>query len=123
MRKPSFNVVLALATATAAVFAATASADSRVSVSTGYVRQDGGSDNVISTCSSSNQATGSNLRQQNEPAVAIDPADPSFIVASANDYCGIPTIGDAWQGIYTSTNGGGTWTDPLLAPHPDAPSG
>src|SRR5215831_5862472 len=86
--------------------AAAASGDSRVSVSTGYVRQDGGSDTVISTCSSTDTATGSNLRQQNEPAVAIDPLDPTFIVASANDYCGVPTIGDAWQGIYTSTTSG-----------------
>src|SRR5262249_61087662 len=83
--------------------AAAASGDSRVTVSSGYVRQDGGSDNVITTCSSSNTATGSKLRQQNEPAVAIDPLSPSFIVASANDYCGIPTIGDASQRIYTST--------------------
>ncbi len=103
--------------------ASAASADSRITVSTGYVRQDGGSDNVISTCSSSDPATGSNLRQQNEPAVAIDPLDTSFVVASSNDYCGIPTIGDAWQGIYTSTNSGSSWTDSLLPGYPGDTSG
>ena len=100
--------------------AAAALGDSRVTVSTGYVRQDGGTDTVISTCSSSNTATGANLRQQNEPAVAIDPLDSSFIVASANDYCGIPTFGDAWQGIYISSNGGATWTDSLLPGYPSS---
>jgi hypothetical protein len=103
--------------------AATASADSRVTVSTGYVRQDGGSDSVISTCSSSNTATGSNRRQQNEPAVAIDPGATSFIVASSNDYCGVPSFGDAFQGIYTSTNGGSSWTDSLLPGYPGDTSG
>lgn len=102
-------------------FLAAASAafgDSRVTGSGGYVRQDGGTDTVISTCSNSDPSSGANLRQQNEPAVAIYPGNTSFIVASANDYCGIPTIGDAWQGIYTSGDGGSTWTDSLLAGYP-----
>jgi hypothetical protein len=114
------------ATVLSMTFLAAASAafgDSRVTVSSGYVRQDGGTDTVISTCSSADPANGSNLRQQNEPAVAIDPGSPNFIVASANDYCGVPTIGDAWQGIYTSSDGGSTWTDSLLAGYPGDTSG
>jgi hypothetical protein len=116
-------VVAAAAAALVLVAAAVASADSRVTTGSGYVRQDGGTDNVISTCSSSDPATGASLRQQNEPAVAVDPADPSFIVASSNDYCGVPTIGDAWQGIYTSTDGGTTWKDSLLPGYPGDTSG
>jgi len=96
MRKLPPTIALALATCASAFFAATASGDSRVTVSTGYLRQDGGpADPAISTCSSSNTATGASRRQQNEPPIAIDPLDPSFIVASSNDYCGLPTLGDA----------------------------
>jgi hypothetical protein len=105
------------------VAAVAASADSRVTTGSGYVRHDGGSDTVIATCSNADPAAGSTVRQQNEPAVAIDPGDPSFIVASSNDYCGVPTIGDAWQGIYTSTDGGTSWTDSLLPGYPGDSSG
>jgi hypothetical protein len=117
--------LVALAACVLVAFAAAAAAlgDSRVTVSTGYVRQDGGTDTVISTCSSSNSSSGSNLRQQNEPAVAIDPLDTSFIVASANEYCSLPTTGDAFQGIYTSTDGGSNWTDSLLPGYPGDTSG
>jgi hypothetical protein len=103
--------------AVALVGAAGASADSRVTKSS-YTRQDGASrDGTLAKCSSTT-ATGGGLRQQNEPAVAIDPLDPSFIVASSNDDCGVPVFGDAWQGIYTSTNNGVDWTDSLLPGYP-----
>src|SRR5712691_4187553 len=110
-------VTAAALAAVALAAAAVAAADSRVTISS-YTRQDGASaDGTLATCSSTSPTRGG-LRQQNEPAVAIDPGDTSFIVASANDYCGVPSFGDAWQGIYTSTNGGGSWSDSLLPGYP-----
>jgi hypothetical protein len=119
----AFLAIAASVAVATLVVAGAASADSRVTVSSGYVRQDGGTDNVISACSSTDPAAGASLRQQNEPAVAIDPNSPSFIVASSNDYCGVPSFGDAWQGIYTSTDGGSSWTDSLLPGYPGDTSG
>jgi len=64
---------------------------------------------------------------QNEPAVAVDPNNPSRVVAAANDYvtrtwsCTIgvtpcSALGDAYSGTYYSNDGGSTWccvsTDP-----------
>ncbi len=40
--------------------------------------------------------------------------DPSVWTAGSNDYCTVPTAGDAWAGFYRSTNGGSNWTDSLL---------
>jgi hypothetical protein len=86
----------------------------RVTVDQGssYVSADqlaGGSytDGVLSRC-------GVDRRMQNEPTLAIDPRDPSVWTAGSNDYCTVPTAGDAWAGFYRSTNGGSNWTDSLL---------
>lgn len=57
---------------------------------------------------------------QNETAIAIDPANPNRIVASANDYVartwacdvsGTPcsALGDGYSGTYYSNDGGATW--------------
>src|SRR5207248_7350068 len=47
---------------------------------------------------------GTDKRQNNEPTLAIDPRNTSVWAAGSNDYCTIPTVGDAWAGIYRSTN-------------------
>jgi hypothetical protein len=60
------------------------------------------------------QRCGTDRRQQNEPTLAIDPRDPSVWASGSNDYCTIPTTGDAWAGFYRSTKGGSAWTDSLL---------
>jgi hypothetical protein len=65
------------------------------------------SDSVLSRCSS-------DRRQQNEPTLAIDPRNSAVWVSGANDYCTVPTVGDAWAGFYRSSDGGATWTDSLL---------
>ncbi len=67
----------------------------------------GYTDGVLSRC-------GVDRRMQNEPTLAIDPRDHSIWTAGSNDYCAIPTVGDAWAGFYRSTNGGGRWADSLL---------
>ena len=86
----------------------------RVTVDQGstYVSADqlaGGSytDGVLARC-------GVDRRMQNEPTLAIDPRNHSIWAAGSNDYCAVPTAGDAWAGFYRSTNGGSTWVDSLL---------
>jgi hypothetical protein len=76
-----------------------------------YVRQDGGTDAVITRCSTDN-------RQQNEPTVSVSPTNPSLMTAGANDYCTVPTTTDAWAGFYYSADGGASWTDSLLPGYP-----
>ena len=77
-----------------------------------YVSADqlaGGSytDAVLARC-------GIDRRMQNEPTLAIDPRNTSVWSAGSNDYCTVPTAGDAWAGFYRSADGGATWTDSLL---------
>jgi hypothetical protein len=92
----------------------TAGANVRVTVDAGstYKSADqlaGGSytDGVLQRC-------GVDRRMQNEPTLAIDPRNASVWSAGSNDYCTVPTAGDAWAGIYHSTDSGQTWTDSLL---------
>lgn len=83
-----------------------------------YVRQDGSTDAVIASCSDDSPGTSAGgHRQQNEPSVAVKPDEPGFVVAAANDYCVVPSFGDAWQGIYTS-EGGGAFVNSLLPGYP-----
>jgi hypothetical protein len=104
-------------------FSAAAVADVKITDQATYVRQDGGSDAVIVSCGSdaTTPTPGGDAggeRQANEPAVAVRPGEPKFVVASSNDYCTVPFTLDAWQGIYVSKNGGGSWTDSLLPGYP-----
>jgi hypothetical protein len=106
-----------------------AAADVRVT-SHPYVRAGGGSDLTIASCSSTASDPepdaavpepgdeGAALRQQNEPAAAVDPSNPRHMTAGSNDYCTSATIGDVWAGFYYSADGGGTWTDSLLPGYP-----
>ena len=67
--------------------------------------------------------------RQNEPAVAIDPRDPSVIIGSSNDYCGVYNrtsssgtplpVGPIWLGYYRSENGGASFTSSLVPGYPD----
>jgi hypothetical protein len=57
---------------------------------------------------------GTDRRMQNEPTLAIDPRNPNVWASGSNDYCTVPTAGDAWAGFYRSTNKGASWTDSLL---------
>jgi hypothetical protein len=60
------------------------------------------------------QRCGLDRRMQNEPTLAIDPRNESVWTSGSNDYCTVPTAGDAWAGFYRSTDGGANWTDSLL---------
>src|SRR2546422_5124880 len=76
-----------------------------------YARADGGTDPTMDSCST-------NRRAQNEPAVAVDPHNPSVVTAGSNDYCAAVVNGDVWAGFYRSTNGGASWQDNLVPGHP-----
>ncbi|HZD56127.1 MAG TPA: sialidase family protein [Anaerolineales bacterium] len=88
-----------------------------------YIRQDGGSDDTIASCSDDTSTVepgddGGGNRQQNEPSVAINPGDPSMMVAGSNDYCTVETTGDSWLGFYVSEDGGETWVNSLNPGYP-----
>jgi hypothetical protein len=98
----------------AAADSPSAGANVRVTVDTGssYVSSDqlaGGtySDTVLTRC-------GTDRRMQNEPTLAIDPRNATVWASGSNEYCTVPTVGDAWAGFYRSTDTGATWTDSLL---------
>ena len=100
----------------ASASAPSAGANVRVTVDNGsqgsYVSADqlsGGTytDAVLTRC-------GVDRRMQNEPTLAIDPRDTSVWSSGSNDYCTVPTAGDAWAGSYRSTDGGASWIDSLL---------
>lgn len=102
--------LLLAAALTALALAAPATADVKISDQP-YVRHDGATDATIASCSANN-------RQQNEPTATVSPANPQHLTAGANDYCTLPTTGDAWAGFYYSPDGGDTWVDSLLPGYP-----
>ena len=76
-----------------------------------YLRYDGSSDATMAACSTGR-------RSQNEPSVAVDPHNPSVVVAGSNDYCAAIVNGDVWAGYYRSTDGGSSWQDSLVPGYP-----
>jgi hypothetical protein len=140
MRRTSLAVVLGaaatltLATAAQAVTVTTGGTDGtddKVSDHS-YVRHDGGTDAAIQECSSdaTNPAPvaatpgdadpndGGGERQQNEPAVAVDPTDPTHVVASWNEYCTSDMVG-GFLGLGFSTDSGETWVNSLTPGYPE----
>ncbi|MBO0891323.1 MAG: hypothetical protein J2P14_10420 [Acidothermales bacterium] len=113
--------VVALAAPGGAAFAATVGADVPVSPDTPYVKANASPvtpGDAIGAC-------GTNLRQQDEPSVAVNPQDPDLIVGGSNDYCTVETAGGTWPGFYRSTNRGASWQGSLLPGYPtdDSPEG
>jgi hypothetical protein len=110
----AFAGALVSAAAAMALLAASTGANVRVTNDndTTYVSADqlaGGAynDAVLLRC-------GTDRRMQNEPTLAIDPRNHNVWTSGANDYCTVPTAGDAWAGFYRSTDSGASWTDSLL---------
>jgi hypothetical protein len=77
-----------------------------------YQLADGGTDDTMTRCSEGR-------RQQNEPTVAVDPTDPSVVVAGSNDYCAAIVNNEVWAGYYRSTDGGQSWSLSLVPGYPD----
>ena len=64
--------------------------------------------------------------RQNEPAAVLDPRNPSVLLGSSNDYCGVynrgaaaGAVGPIWLGYYRSLDGGSSWTSSLVPGYPD----
>ena len=57
-------------------------------------------------------------RQANEPSIAISPVNPNIIAAGGNDYRMVPVFGDAWFGVYVSTDGGSSWFNTMVPGFP-----
>ena len=66
--------------------------------------------------------------RQNEPAVEMDPRDPTVLIGSSNDYCGVyqppndpapAPVGPIWLGYYRSENGGDSFQSSLVPGYPD----
>lgn len=90
------------------------STDVPVTVDAPYVKANG----AAPTPGDAITACGQNRRQQNEPSTAVNPNQPSIVVAGSNDYCTVELAGNSWVGFYRSTDSGKTWTDSLLPGYP-----
>jgi hypothetical protein len=81
MRNRAIHSLAAVAMVFAFASPLRAASDARVTIDTAagnYLRYDGESDATMEACSIGR-------RQQNEPTVAVDPADPDVVVAGSND--------------------------------------
>src|SRR5687768_18019615 len=67
------------------------------------------------------------LQRQNEPSIAASTRNPLHLLGGSNDYrtIDIPNpldggleTGDAWLGLYKSSDGGQRWTTTLLPGYP-----
>lgn len=108
--------VTALASSPALIASATTvtGTDTAVTVDLPYVKANG----AVPTEKDAITFCGQNRRQQNEPSTAVNPSDPTIIVAGSNDYCTVEGMGGTWTGFYRSTTSGATWTDSLLPGYP-----
>jgi hypothetical protein len=121
MRRRALYPIAAVAMVLAFAQPLQAAGDQRVTLDDAegsYLRYDGESDATMEACSIGR-------RQQNEPTVAVDPANPDIVVAGSNDYCASVINGEVWSGYYRSDDGGTTWTNSLLPgyPHDESEAG
>lgn len=88
--------------------AATASTDVRVSTH----------DLITSDPYASSVGGPADVLQQNEPHIAIHPANPSLIAVGMNDVRTLGISNDAWQGLAVSSDGGASYTESLIPGYP-----
>jgi hypothetical protein len=50
--------------------------------------------------------------------VEADPRNSNLLLASSNDYCGVPVNNTIWLGYYRSQDSGQTWTDSYVPGYP-----
>jgi N-acetylneuraminic acid mutarotase len=77
------------------------------------------------------------LQRQNEPTIAVSSRNPLHLLAGANDYrtvdmpksegelpgkTPVAMVGDAWLGVFTSHDGGESWTSTMLPGFPQDPN-
>ena len=71
------------------------------------------------------------LQRQNESSMAVSTRNPQHLLSGANDYRSVDIpfppdtengiekeTGDAWMGVFTSVDGGQTWTSTLVPGYP-----
>jgi photosystem II stability/assembly factor-like uncharacterized protein/uncharacterized protein YjbI with pentapeptide repeats len=78
------------------------------------------------------------LQRQNEPSIAVSSRNPLHLLAGCNDYRTVDMpisegdlpgkgpvnmVGDAWLGVFTSYDGGESWTSTMLPGYPQDPNG
>ena len=71
----------------------------------------GSSRQLVSTTSGDDVQVSSSTLPQNEPSIALNPASPENLVAGANEQLSSGTV---WLAVYTSSNGGTSWTNGLI---------
>src|SRR5712692_9905160 len=73
----------------------------------------GSSNQFVSLASGDDVRVSTSTLSQNEPSVALNPSNPQHLVAGANDQL----ASSNWLGVYTSSDGGLSWTSGLI-PNP-----
>jgi hypothetical protein len=70
----------------------------------------GSSNQFVSLASGDDVQVSTSTLPQNEPSVAVNPSNPQHFVAGANDQL----LTRNWLAVYTSSDGGLTWTNGLI---------
>src|SRR5512132_4572804 len=97
--------VLVVAAMAPGSLAATASRDVRVTTH-----------DLITTDPFGSATPPTDVLQQNEPSIAVHPANANIIAVGVNDVRTLGISNDAWQGLAVSTNGGASFAFETLIP-------
>ena len=97
--------VVAAAVVPAQAYSATAVSDVRVTTH-----------DIITTDLFGSATPPTDVLQQNEPSIAIHPANHNIIAVGVNDVRTVGISDDAWQGLAVSTNGGASFAFETLIP-------
>jgi hypothetical protein len=98
-------VFIVLATVAAVSTAATAGSDVRVTTH-----------DLITTDPYGSASAPTDVLQQNEPSIAVQPGHPNVIAVGMNDVRTLGVSNDAWQGLAVSSDGGASFAFETLVP-------